>query len=332
MATNPTDVAWLGHRLGVFVQNTGGTTEVWCDRVQEADSSVNLPTEDYWELGNLSKVGVTQAPAEYRFTMRTNLHSNELDSILAGGTGSPVAQFTVGDMVANTNVRANIVARKIGDTNPSYEWQYEGNTISELTYEFVINGACTMACTLEGKTGTVYTSGSLTHTTWGTMNTVDPGGINGKDARIFFGGVAAGNREYRLQRFAIRVQFPVQTVRELGNRSLVGKLADVPTVTLEFDILAADQQPINELFTLSGTGYDLGQPATKDVYIIVYDPTAAEAVTPIKYFKAENAIVTAGTPIRGQVRALSTMRYTMTTQKATVANSGTLIISPSSIA
>jgi hypothetical protein len=327
--TNPTDVAWLGHRLGVYLRNHGQTAEVWCDRVQEAEPTLTKPTEDAYELGNVSKVGVTQQPGEFRFVVRANLHSNEIDSILANGTGSPGSQFTLGDMINNTAVRACVVARHIGDTNPSYEWIYDSNTLAEASWDFVIGGPCTSSFTLEGKSGNAYTSGSLTHTTWGAFNTVSPGSVNGKDARVYF--TTSDNRGYRLQRFNIRATFPVQTVRELGNRALVGKLADTPNVTCEFDILLADHQPIQELFDISGTGYDLNSPKTLDVWVTVFDPTAAEAVTGIKYMKLENCIVTGGTPGRGVVRGLATARYTLTVQKATTANSAGLIISPSSI-
>jgi hypothetical protein len=331
MSSNPTDIAWLGHRLGCFLQNTGGTNDVWVDRVQEADSTLTIPTENYFELGNVSQIGITQAPAEYRFVLRQNLHNNELDSILAGGSGSPVAAFNVGDMVANTAIRANIVARATGATNPSYEWQYANNTIGELSYEFVINAACTTSCTLQGRAGTFYTSGSLIHTSWGVLDSTSPGGVNGKDMRVFFSSTSTG-RIYRVQRLMSRTTFPVQTVKELGDRTIKGLLADTPTTTVEFDLLPADYQPIDVLFSIVGTGYDLGQPVLTNMYGILYDPTAAEAATPIKYFKWENVQVTGGTPIRGQVRALATMRYTLNVTKATTANSGGLIVSPSIIA
>lgn len=331
MSTNPTDIAWLGHRLGCFLKNTGGTADVWVDRVQEADSTLTIPTENYFELGNVSQIGITQAPAEFRFVLRQNLHSSEMDHILAGGSGSPSGQFTIGDMIANVAVQASIVARATGATDPSYEWVYTGNTIAELSYEFVINAACTTSATLQGRAGNFYTSGSLVHTTWGAFNTVSPGGINGKDMRVFFGSVGNG-RVYRVQRCLSRTTFPVQTVKELGNRTIVGLLADTPTTTVEFDLIPADVQPLDVLFDIVGTGYNLGQPKLVDMYGILYDPTAAEAATPIKYFKWENVQATGGTPIRAQVRALATTRYTLQVTKATTLASGGVLISTTSIA
>lgn len=328
MSSNPTNVGLLGHRYGVFLRNHGATNEVWCDRVQSVEPTFNAPTTKFYQLGSVDPTGVISEPTEYRVTLEENLHACEIDGIVANGSGSQ-ASFSAGDMVVNTAMRMSIVSRDVGGTNPVREYVMDSLTIAEIRYRFVIGGPCTVAYTFEGKTGTVYTTGSLLHTTWGTFETTSPGAINGKDARIYFGSgttVPASSQAYRLQSFEIRVAFPVQTVRELGNRAIVGKLADAPDVTVDFDLLDADIQPIDVWHAISGTGYDLGQQNTTNAFIRVYDPALAEANTILKSFRIENCIPTTGTVVRAQVRALATRRYSLTSKSATTANSSGLVI------
>ena len=189
-----------------------------------------------------------------------------------------------------------------------------------------------MTYSLEGRTGTLYTTGSLLHDTWGVSNAVAPGAINGKDARVYFGDgvtVPLSSQAYRLQSFNIRIAFPVQTVRELGNRSLVGKLADVPDITCDFDLLSADKQPhdVWMALTAASDGRDFTNPNTTNVFIKVFDPDLAEATEPpLKSFRIENCKPVTSDIVRAQVRALATNRYSLTSTKATTANSAGLVI------
>jgi hypothetical protein len=332
MSSNPTNIALLGHRWGAWLRNHAATYEVWCSRLQSVTPSLNAPTTKFYELGNLSPVGVITQPVEFRVAMEENLHSSAIDSILANGSGSPVASFSAGDMVNSTNMRLCVVGRDIGGTDPVIEYVLDSLVTAEVNYRFQIGGPCTVAYTLEGKTGTIYTSGSLLHATWGVSDVVAPGAINGKDARVYFGSgvtVPATSQAYRLQSFNIRIAFPIQTVRELGNRSLVGKLADVPDITCDFDLLTADKQPHDVWMALTSgaDGYNLGDPNTTNVFIEVFDPALAEATAPpLKSFRIENCKPVTSDIVRAQVRALATNRYSLTSTKATTANSAGLIV------
>lgn len=329
MSTNPTNIGLLGHRWGVYLRNSGSTAEVWCDRVQNVEPTFNAPTTKFYELGNMSPVGVITEPVEFKVSLEENLHNSEIDSVVANGSGSPVSSFTAGDMINSTAMRLCVVGRDVGGTVPSLEYVLDNLTIAEVRYSFKIGGACSVSYSFEGRAGNAYTTGSLIHATWGTAETVSPGAINGKDARIYFGAgttVPTNAQAYRLQSFDIRVAFPIQTVKELGNRAIVGKLSDVPDVTCDFDLIAADKQPHDVWMTLSGTGYDFTQPATTNVFIRVYDPALAEATAPpIKAFRIENCKPTTGTLVRAQVRSLATVKYSLTSTRATTANSAGLV-------
>ncbi len=332
---NPTNVALLGHRWGVYLRNHSEANEIWCDRVQNVEPSLNAPTTKFYELGNLSPVGVISEPIEFRVTMEENLHNSEIDSIVANGSGSPgTTSFSAGDMVNSTNMRLCVVGRDIGGTNPSLEYVLDELTISEVRYRFVINGACSVTYSFQGRLGNAYTTGSLIHTTWGTAETTSPGAINGKDAYVYFNsGLAATSQAYRLTSFDIRVAFPTQVVKELGNRQVVGILADVPDVTCDFELNAADKQPHDVWYTLSGTGYDLTQPVTTNCFIEVYDPAlTAKTAPPLKSFRIENCKPTTSTIVRAQTRNLATYRYSLTSTSATTANSAGLVIFPAAVA
>ena len=329
MSTNPVNIGLLGHRWGVWLRSHSGLYEVWCNRVQNVEPTFNAPTTKFYQLGSVDPTGVVTEPTEFRVTLEENLHNAAIDNIVANGSGSPTAVFSVGDMVNSSAMRLSLVGRDIGGTNPTSEYILDTLTIAELRYRYVIGGACSVNYTFEGKSGNTYTSGSIVHTTWGTFETTSPGAINGKDARIFFGAgltVPATSQAYRLQSFEIRVAFPVQTVKELGNRAIVGTLSDVPDITCDFDLLAADHQPIDVWHAISGSGYDMGTQNTTNVFIEVFDPAAAEATTILKSFRIENCIPTTGTIVRAQVRALATRRYSLTSKFATTANTSGLSI------
>jgi len=334
MSTNPVNVGLLGHRWGAWLRNHSSTYEVWCSRVQSVTPSLNAPTTKYWEIGNLSPVGVVSQPVEFRVAMEENLHNSMIDNILANGSGSPVAQFTAGDMINTVNARLCVVGRDINATNPSMEYVLDNLATAEINYRFQIGGPCTVTYSLEGRLGNLYTSGSLLHASWGPMDAVSPGAINGKDAWVHFGTgptVPATSKAYRLQNFNIRIAFPIQPVRELGNRELVGKLADVPDVTCDFDLLASDPQPHNVWFDLAAGGgsYNFTSPKTINAYVKVFDPALAEATEPpLVSFRVENCRPVTADIIRAQVRALATNRYSLTSTSATTVNSAGVIIFP----
>lgn len=329
MSTNPSNIALLGHRWGVYLRNHSGLNEIWCDRVQNVEPSLNAPTTKFYELGNLSPVGVISEPVEFRVTLEENLHSSEIDSIVANGSGSPVASFTAGDMINSTAMRLCVVGRDVAGTDPSLEYVLDTLTIGEVRYRFVINGACSVTYSFQGRLGNAYTTGSLVHSSWGALNTVSPGAINGKDAYVYFGSgltVPGTSQAYRLMDFDIRCAFPVQVVKELGSRQIVGMLADVPDVTCDFNLNVADKQPTDVWFTLSGTGYDLSQPVTTNAFIEVYDPAlTAKTAPPVKSFRIENVRPTTWA-LRSQTRALATYRYSLTSTSATTLNSAGLCI------
>ena len=332
MSSNPTNIGLLGHRWGAFLRNHAGTYEVWCSRLQSVTPSLNAPTTKFYELGNLSPVGVITQPVEFKVAMEENLHSSAVDSILANGSGSPVAMFSAGDMVNTTNARLCVVGRDVGGTNPVLEYVIDKLVTAELNYRFQIGGPCTVTYTLEGQAGAAYTTGSLVHPTWGVSDAVAPGAINGKDARIYFGAgttIPVTSRAYRLQSFNIRVAFPIQTVRELGNRALAGKLADVPDITCDFDLLAADKQPHDVWMNLlaGNDGYDFANPKTTNAFIEVFDPALAEATQPpLKAFRIENCKPVTSDIVKAQVRALATNRYSLTSTAATTAGTSGLCI------
>ena len=334
MSSDPTNIGLLGHRWGVYLRNHAETNEIWVDRVQNVEPTFNAPTTKQFELGRIAPVGTIQEPTDFRVTMEENLHNCEADSILANGTGSPGASFSAADMVATSAARLCLVGRDVGATNPSLEYVLGNLAVAEVRYRFQIGGPCTVTYTLEGRAGNLYTTGSLTHTTCGTGETTSPGGINGKDARIYFGAgttVPSNSQVYRLQSFDLRIAFPVQTVRELGRRAMVGKLADSPDVTLDFDLLAADRQPHDVWAALVGTGYDFTNLNRTNVFIRVYDPSLTEASTILKGFRVENVRATTGTMTRAQVRQLATVRYSLTSESEATADTAGVIIFPGDI-
>jgi len=265
--------------------------------------------------------------------LEENLHDSTADMTMAGINPSTGSGFWMGDMVSETNT-GYLVSRNDADSVIG-EVAYGTLRVSEVQYRFVMNGACTAQYTMEGTTGSYIYQAPFVHPTWGSFDALTPGAVHGKDARICFGSNAAGSKAYRLQSFTIRVQFPVQTVRELGNRQLVGQLVDTPNVTVDFDLNPADYQPTDVFFpssTDSGTtSYVLSQPTTTNVFINLYDPALTEFGTVIKSWKLENMRPTTSTPMQGRVRQLTTARWSMTNVSVTTATSGGVIVSKTEI-
>lgn len=333
MSTNPSMSALLSHRLGVFLRNdtlsSGSATDLWVQRVQTAEPTGTSNSTDYWQLGSVDKAGNTLDPTTFRVVLEENLHDSTLDMTLAGINPSTGSGFWAGNMVSQTN---NLYLLSRNDANAVIGEVAIGTLrVSELQYRFVMNGACTLQVTLEGTTGSHYTT-SFPHPTWGSFDNLTPGAVHGKDARVCFGSNAAGSKAYRLQSFTIRVQFPVQTVRELGNRQLVGQLVDTPTCTVDFDLNPGDYQPTDVFFPTSSQGYVLSQPQQTTVFVNLYDPAASEGSSVIKSWKLENMRPSTATPLQGRVRNLATARYTMTNVSVSTATSGGVIVSKTEIA
>lgn len=327
---DPTDVARYGHRQGLYLYNNTSTeTEIWGDRVQMADPEGNMPLTKVYELGRVAPVGAITDPATFRITVRENLHNSEIDSYIAGkAPATSGSLFSVSDVVGN-DLRASVVTRAVGATDPDGEFIVDGAVCEQIVYTFVLRGACTVQYVLRGKTGRWYTSGSLVHTSWGTLDDSSHAGVNGRDARIYF--TSDSNQTYRLQRFQITVRYPATDVAELGRRDLVGVIQDAPDVTLDFDVLHADHQPHDEWATLTTGYYDFNNPLQPDVWINVYDPDQAEGNTVIKAFKIENVRAATVRPLTATVRGLATMRYTLSSVKEETSGCGGMLVGTSAI-
>lgn len=326
--TNPSALAQYGHRFGLYLSNgTAGSIENWVERLQMIDPTWNANTEVYHELGNVDPVGFAQDPTEFMLGWDENLVQAESDFILAGANPAPATTtYNMGDVVNNSsNANAYVVRRANGATNPQSEFALTNIAVEELSWRFVVRQPTVFSPRLRAKLGRLYTAGNLLHTTWGTPNTTTPGAIKGRDARIFFS--TTTGRAYRIQSFTIRATFPVARVEEVGDRSLVGYLSDVPDVFLDFDVLVADDQPNDQFATLTSGYYDFNNLLSGiTVWVRLYDPAAAEAATVLRAWKLENVVAVSSTPMRAQVRQLATLRYALRVSKATIVGSSGLTV------
>lgn len=339
MSTNPTMAALLAHRSGAWLRNanlsSGSATDLWLQRLQSVEPTGTHNSTDYFQLGAVDKSGNTLDPTTYRIVVEQNLHDSTLDMSLAGVNPTTGSGCNVGNMVSQTNT-LYVVNRNDNDS-VFLETAVGSMRVTEIQWRFVMNGACTEQVTLEGTSGSqYYTAGTFPHPLWGSFDNLTPGAVHGKDARIYFNATGDANKAYRLQSFTIRVQFPVQTVNEIGNRQLVGQLSDTPNVTVDFELNPADQQPNDVFFPESTDGgvskLAMGQPQTKDVYINLFDPALAEGATVIKSWRLENLRPTSNTPVQARVRQLATSRWTLTNVSVDTANSGGVTISKTAAA
>jgi len=325
--TEPTDLAHFGHRYQVYVKNNETSEEVVADRVQSIDPRYTANLEKAYELGNPSAVGTATDPPEFTVVISENLHNSEVDLVLAGKDPSSGSSFDAADFVTNDDIYIYILVRDNDDTIQN-ELEYSGGVTAEIVWRFVVGGACTTDFTINCKQGKLYTSGSVVHDSWGAFDTTSPGIIKGRDAKITLGGTDVDdNRTWRLQSFMIRCAFPVEAVRELGTRTLVGQLVGPPDITCELELLSADAQPTSALFDLTTGYYDFAEPnllATSSIR--VYDPEQAqETANVLKAWVLENLRAASGTPIRAQVRGLATTRYTLSVSKETTSGTAGLI-------
>ena len=326
---DPQDIGRLGHRYFPIVKNASTAKEETISRTQNIEFRTTHTTEKIYELGRVGPIGSAQDPADLAVTWEVNLYE-ELRSelVLAGKNYGVDTSYHMGDLIGeNDNELFLLILDTAGSLDD--EVHYKNMTVARITWRFQVGAVCTTTIEVEGSGGSW-----LTTPIHGAQSLDDDsiGGAKGKEARIWFGesagsGPAAAERAYRLQSFTIQAAFPLETVRELGRRQIVGKLANPVDVTMDFDVLAADYQPHDKFFEAVGSGYDLTDPALVDaIYVRLYDPDLAEAASAIRAWKIENCRATDTTPQRAQVRGLATLRYALTSEKESSGSSGGLIV------
>lgn len=329
---DPSSVALYGHRSQLWLANSNSGSQIAVDRVQSVEPNFTYPTQKYYELARKGPIGVTQAPPEFRVQFEQNMvNSYELDYLLSGKALAPAGAqtYNMGDLLTQAGYLTAQVLNLNNAGTVLNEEEVSGCSVAEMNFRFTVGQAMMMGVTLIGSAGKLWQAGSTPHSAFGALDNTSLGGIDGKDARIWFtSGSTAANRAFRLQQFTVRAAFPVQYVKELGRRDNVGTLSDAVDVTVDFDVLKADDQPSDVWFTDAGNYLDYANPLTIATSVIrVFDPTTTEGVNVIKSFLLENLRLTSHTPIRAQVRGLATMRYSATVVSETTTNSGGLIIS-----
>lgn len=326
--TDPTDIGRLGHRYFPIIWNVSTGEEEVISRAQSIEFSTTHTTEKIYELGRMGPIGSAQDPADLRCTWEVNMYE-ELRSefVLAGKDVDAATEYNLGDIMGEDDNELYVLIRD-NDGTFTDEVRYADCVTTELAWRFAVGAICATTITVEGTSGSWMTT--PTHGSGDViLDSTSIGGAKGKEARIWFGtsGSGATDRAFRLQSFNIRATFPVQTVRELGRRQIVGKLLEPVDVTVDFDVAAADEQPHDVFFaSLAGGAYDLTDPESNDIYIRLFDPDAAEGANVIRAWKVDNCRPTATTPVRAQVRGLSTYRYTLTSESEDVADTGGMTI------
>ena len=328
---DPSDVGRLGHRYFPIIGNASTGEEETVSRAQNVEFRATHTTEKIYELGRVGPIGSAQDPADLAATFEVNLYEVLREEfVLAGKTVASAQSYNMGDIIGEND---NSLYLLVLDTAGSLadEVHYKDMTVARITWRFQVGAVCTTTIEVEGS------SGSWMTTPIHGAQTLDPdsiGGAKGKEARIWFGesagsGPTAADRAFRLQAFTIQAAFPLETVRELGRRKIVGKLANPVDVTIDFDMLAADYQPHDKFYAAlaGGVGYDLTDTELVDaIYVRLYDPDLAEAASAIRAWKIENCRASDTTPQRAQVRGLATLRYALTSEKETTVDSGGLIV------
>ena len=328
---SPANVALYGYRTMPFLRHTTTGSEAVIDRVQSIEPSFTLRSDPYYELARKGKIGTTQSPPEFRLTFEQNMvNSMEAEFLMAGKGIAPAGaqSYNLGDFLNSAGKINAYVLLQNNDGTIYGEQEFTGLSLSEINYRFTIGGAITQSFAFVGTQGRFYVP-PVTHSIFGTLDNVSLGGIHGKDTRVSLtSGSSQANMAWRLQNFNLRVAFPTVQVMELGNRTIQGTLSDVPDVNLDFDLLFGDQQPADKFFTLTGGYYDYQNPvAAFNGFVRVFDPTQAEGLNVVKMFKIENLLPTAHTPIRSQVRGLSTVRYSVAMSRESTTDSGGVIVS-----
>jgi hypothetical protein len=326
----PTNFGLRGHRYLVVGVNSAASQ---IHRVQTASIDTNATLDVAYELGNMNPVGFDSDAPVPTFSLSKALVGMQMEWLTANKTTGSV---TLGDILAYANnlemrlLKAN--AGKAVPTSASDLFGMEvitGAGVSRIGYRFTVGGMATEDWTLVG--ADYYEDDSPT-SAWGPFDTVSPGLVRGKNAVLYIGGSASGNTIYRVQSFAIDVDFATQPVYEMGNRRLVGYNVGDPTVSVSFDISESDLQPDALLSTASGTRHVFQTLPQNTIFLKVFDPTSSrpsfgqnETATPIKTFKLDNVVFNVR-GMRSQVRGLATKNYRGQLNLAAAAGTGGLTI------
>jgi hypothetical protein len=321
---NMVDSARLGHRFQVRLENSvvSPSRVIICSRVQRFEPQVRQDTAIYHELGSVDPTGFSSDPPQHRITIEEFVHAVDVDLIMAGQLANATAwnlgQYNVGNGPYNVYLLQRDNAGALAG-----ELKFTAGVISEVTWSWRMGSPITASYAIDCRLGQNFQVGSELHT-FDAQDTSNPGGIRIKDARLFLGGNAAGNRMYRLQSFTLRAVWRTTPVNEAGNRAIVGYLAEPPDTSLDFEVAAADQQPDSTLYASSGTlpnaYYDYQNSNTLAANAIrIYDPTAAEGNTVLRSWLLEKLIVTTSSPLSAVVRGLATKRYSLVVPSVTTA-------------
>ena len=200
--------------------------------------------------------------------------------------------------------------------------------MTDITWNFPANGDNTLDISFMGRTALEYNASALIHNAWPTLDNVSKGGIAGREARLWLSsGSGATDRLYRVQSAQIRASYPTTPVPELGNRNLAGQMTDGPDVTLTFDMMPGDQQPVTSLFTETANITNFAQPTTPtDMYLRVFDPDQAEGSKVIRAIKVDNCVAN-GASRSSQVRGISTAQYTLVSASEDTTDTGGITVS-----
>jgi len=322
---NPSDVGRLGHRFQVRVQNTVSSELGVISRLQRFEPSIRQETVVHYELGTVDPVGYTAPPPQFQIAMEQNVYNlSPLDLIMAGKNPASATTWNLADYnVGNGPLTFYLLER---DNNGVVQGEIEtnGGILTDVTWSWQVGQAISGRYTGLCRVGKHWSAASAPHASWGVQDTSSQGGIMPKDARLFLTGNGATQRVFRIQSMTLRCTWRTQVVNELGNRQVVGILAEPPDVSLDVDIAYADHQPDDIIYVTSGTNYYDYQNFNLMTgnAIRIYDPTAVEATSVLRAFSIENLVVQNATPANAQVRGLATKRYSFLRPKVTTANTG----------
>lgn len=329
---NPVNIALQAFQTQVWLRNVGTGVEVVLDRLQNIEASFDTNTERYYELARRGPIGHTSAPPEFSLSMLQNMTDNmEAEFLLAGLNPNPAGQqqYNLGQIVGQSNNLRLYALLRNADNTTLGEQEYSGLSLASIEYAWQVRSPMTIQYRFVGTAGRFYTAGSVIHT-WGALDNTSLGGMDSKDAVIYFtsGSVIATDKAYRLQSFRITANFPTQNVNEIGLRSLVGTLADAPEVNVDFELLLADDQPTNRFYELSGGAYRYENPLVPfNAFVRVFDPRLAEHLSVLRLIRIENVVPVNHMPIRSQVRGLTTARYSLISAREAVTDSGGVTVS-----
>lgn len=322
--SDPTKIVIDPQDVVPYIRNDGGSVSVeaaWW-RCQRCDPTMRRGITTHFQLGSKDATGTTVGSPEYTIALEHHMHDMSAELVMAGKTPGVDTSYTLGDVLTQDDLRVNLLERTVAGA-ARREYEFDDGLVATLTWAFTVQAPSTVTSEIRAKLGKLYrTSGSLPHDSYPTDTTSTPGAVLGKDARIWFGTDVAGDRAYRLQSFNVRGAFPVDVVRELGRRAIVGIMSRQPTVTVDFDILTADQQPHDVWFaTVGGSYIDFGDAQVLDIFIRLYDPDLAEANTVLRAWKLENAQAGDLTPMSISVGGQPATRYTLQLGKPDTADS-----------